>query len=60
MNVPAPLTKFQRFATDDLEFFRGAMTSAYCGHGIRTDERQPRIAARHHQADLSRGSSRVP
>lgn len=52
MNVAAPLTKFQRFATDNLEFVRGAMTAAYCRHGIRTWERQPRIAARHNQADL--------
>lgn len=52
MNVPAPLTKFERFVTEDLEFVRGAMTSAYCRHGIWTAERQPRIAARHHQADL--------
>ncbi|MGH8140825.1 MAG: AraC family transcriptional regulator [Steroidobacteraceae bacterium] len=52
MNTVAPLTKFQRFATDDLEFMRGAMTAAYCRHGIRTSERQPRIAALHNQADL--------
>jgi len=49
---PVPLNKFQRFVTEDLEYVRGAMTQAYCRHGIRTSERQPRIAARHNQADL--------
>jgi AraC-like DNA-binding protein len=52
MNNLAPLTKFQRFATDDLEVMRGAMTDAYCRHDIRTNERRPQIAARHNQADL--------
>jgi AraC-like DNA-binding protein len=52
MNAALPLTKFQRFVTEDLEFVRGAMTAAYCRHGIWTSERQPRIAARHNQADL--------
>lgn len=43
MNIVAPLTKFQRFATDDLEVMRGAMTDAYCRHDIRTNERRPRL-----------------
>ena len=52
MNASTPLTKFQRFVTEDLEFVRSAMTSAYCRHGIWTAERRPRVAARHNQADL--------
>lgn len=52
MDTTLPLMKFERFASDSLDYVRGAMTSAYCKHGLWIDESQARIAARHNQASL--------
>jgi len=51
-----PLSKFARFSTDSLEFVREAMTQAYCRHGIWATERNPKLAARHHQVELQSAS----
>lgn len=48
-----PLAKFERFSTDSLEFVRHAMTQAYCQHGISADKSVGKLAARHHQVELS-------
>ncbi len=49
----APLAKFERFATDSLDYVRGAMTSAYCKHGVWVSDRHhPQLAARHNQVSL--------
>lgn len=51
-----PLSKFTRFSSDSLDFVRDAMTRAYCEHGIWTRDRNPKLAARHHQAELCAAS----
>jgi AraC-like DNA-binding protein len=51
-NASPPLARFARFSSDSFEFVRDAMTSAYCDHRIAARDRSPRLAARHHQAEL--------
>ncbi len=50
MNAALPLAKFAHFATDSLDYVRGAMTAAYCKHGLWAQESRPRLVARHNQA----------